>query len=172
MQSTLLTIFIVVTALAVVMQACILLAMAVAARKTQQRVLAIAEELRGHLGPILKTTRDVLEDSAPKIKTITANLEDTSHLVRVQTIHLNHAMDDLLARSREHVARVDGMVEDTLDSVDQARRTVTRVTEGPMRWVNAMSNGIQAAVARFVQQRRTAGSDVRAESFEEEEIFD
>jgi len=41
-----------------------------------------------------------------------------------------------------------------------------------MRWVNAMSNGIQAAVARFVQQRRTAGSDVRAESFEEEEIFD
>lgn len=171
MQSTLLTIFIVVTAVAVVMQACILLAMAIAARKTQTRVVAILEELRGHVGPILKTTREVLDDSAPKIKTITANLEDTSHLVRVQTIHLNHAMDDLLARSREHVARVDGMVTDTLDSVDQARRTVTRVSEGPMRWVTAMSNGIQAAVARFVQQRR-GPVDVRAESFEEEEIFD
>jgi hypothetical protein len=170
MGNTVLTVFVVVTAVAVVMQACILLAMAVAARKTQTRVLAIAEEMRMHLGPILRTTREVLDDSAPKIKTITANLEETSHMVRVQTIHLNHAMDDLLARSKEHVARVDGMVEDTLNSVDQARQTVTRVTEGPLRWVHAMSNGIQAALARFLQQRR--GAAVEQEAFEQEEIFD
>jgi hypothetical protein len=170
MGNTVITVFVVVTALAVVMQACILLAMAVAARKTQTRVLAIAEEIRGHLGPVLRTTRDLLDDSAPKIKAITANLEETSQMVRVQTIHLNHAMDDLLARSKQHVARVDGIVTDTLDSVEHARQTVTRVTDGPIRWVNAMSNGIQAAVARFVQQRRS--SAVEQESFEQEEIFD
>jgi hypothetical protein len=170
MQSTLLTIFIVVTALAVVIQACILLAMAIAARKTQQRVLVIAEELRGHLGPILKTTREVLEDSAPKIKTITANLEDTSHMVRVQTIHLNHAIDDLVERTQAHVARVDGMVAETLDSVDEARDAVTHMAERPLRWATAVSNGVRAALDRFFQQRRA--SSVERETFAEEEIFD
>jgi hypothetical protein len=172
MSNTVLTVFIVVTALAVVLQACILLAMAVAARKTQTRVLAIAEELRGHLGPILTTTRQVLEDSAPKIKTITANLEETSHMVRVQTIHINHAIDDILARGREHAQRVDGMVDDTLDKVEHARQTVNRITDGPIRWVNAMSNGVRAAVDRFLQQRRPVTDFSASESFEEEEIFD
>jgi methyl-accepting chemotaxis protein len=174
MGNTLLTIFIVVTALAVVMQACILLSMALAASKTQTRVLEILEEMRGNLNPIMRTTRELLDDSAPKIKSITTNLEETSQLVRVQTIHLNRTMDDLLERTHRHVERVDAMVDDTLDTVDEARTAATRIAERPLRWATAVTNGIWAAIDRYINrgQPPQQGFGVAHGAMDEEEIFD
>jgi ElaB/YqjD/DUF883 family membrane-anchored ribosome-binding protein len=169
-----LTAFVIVTALAVVIQAGILMAMAVAARKTQTRALAIVEELRGTLGPMLATAKDLLEDTAPKIKNIASNLEHGSDVLKTQSDQLQAALDDLLQRSHKHVQHADMIVEEALDSVDHTRASITHLVAQPIKWASAISNGLRAAVENYMGRRGGNGSYASHGAYEEEseEIFD
>jgi len=176
-----LTAFVVVTALAVVLQAGILMAMAIGARKTQERALAIVEELRTSIGPVLANTRDLLEDVAPRVKRITANLEETSEALRAQSNHLAAVTDDVLRRSQRHIAHADLIAGAALDTVDETRASLSRLVAMPLQWVTAIANGLRVGVETFVQ--RKAGGNPFADGFraahgvhdedrEAEEIFD
>ena len=60
--------------------------------------------------PILDTTQSVLHDSAPKVKIITENLVETSHMVRSKAVEFDATASDLNPKARAQAARVDGMV--------------------------------------------------------------
>lgn len=180
-NNTVLTAFVIVTALAVVIQACILAAMAFAARKTQQQALAILQEVRGQLTPVLMSTRLILEDAAPKVKKITSNVEHTSDLLRQQTEHLHVALDDLIERSKRHVEHADIIVGDALNTVDQTRASVSTIIGQPLKWAMAVTNGLRAGLDSFLTRRGggfTAGfgaphgMHVDAYEPEAEEVFD
>ncbi len=81
-NSRLLMIFVGMVAIAMVVQAIAVIVMAVGAAKASKRGLEIAEELRTKMVPILDTTHGVIHDAAPKVKIITENLVETSHIVR------------------------------------------------------------------------------------------
>jgi ElaB/YqjD/DUF883 family membrane-anchored ribosome-binding protein len=170
-----LTAFVIITALAVVMQACILLVMAIGARKTQTQAMAIVEELRASLTPILATTRQVLEDSAPKIKNITANLEHGSEVLRDQSDNLQAAMNDVVSRSRRHVEHADMIVAEALDTVDQTRASVSHLLAQPLKWATAITNGLRAGLENYMGRKRANGEGYATHAAyepESEEIFD
>jgi ElaB/YqjD/DUF883 family membrane-anchored ribosome-binding protein len=152
-----LTAFVVVTALAVVLQAAVLMAMAIGARKTQEHAMAMVEELRSTVLPILAITKDLLEDSAPRVKQITANLEHTSQRLSQQSDHLSVVVDDALRRTQRHVQHADMIVTETLDSVDDARSAVTQMVAQPLRWATAVANGLRVGVESFFA-RKTSSS--------------
>ena len=81
-NSRLLMIFVGMVAIAMVVQAIAVIVLAVGAAKASKKGLEIAEELRTKMGPILDTTHGMIQDSAPKVKIITENLVETSHVVR------------------------------------------------------------------------------------------
>src|SRR5580698_10922518 len=83
-NSRLLMIFVGMVAIAMVVQAIAVIVLAVGTAKASKRALEMAEELRIKVGPILDTTQGVLHDSAPKVKIITENLVETSHVVRTK----------------------------------------------------------------------------------------
>jgi hypothetical protein len=124
----------------------------------------------------------MIEDSAPKVKKITANLEHASEVLREQADHLHVVVDDLLDRSQRHVAHVDAIVGDTLNTVDHTRATVSVLIAQPLKWATAVSNGLRAGIDSFLSRRgggafaaglRAAhGADERAYEPEAEEIFD
>jgi uncharacterized protein YoxC len=164
--NTVMTVFVAVAALAFLAQALILLMIAIQAKKTQERVLTIVEELQGQVRPVLSSTRELLDDSLPKVKSITANLAETSYVIRSQAIELNEAMDDVVGRARRQAVRVDGLVTQTLDSVESTRNKVehgvSQMVDRPVRMANGIVNGVKAAIETLLKRRQASAARAEA----------
>ena len=109
-NSKLLMVFVGMVAVALTVQAIALIAMAVGAAKTRKRGLEIFEEIRAKLMPVLDSSHGFIKDTAPKVKIITENLVETSHVVRAKAQEFDMTASDLNSKTRAQVARVDGMV--------------------------------------------------------------
>ena len=60
---------------------------------------------------------------APKVKIITENLVETSHVVRSKAAEFDVTASDVNARTRAQVARVDGMVTSVLNTTTEITDT-------------------------------------------------
>ena len=103
--------FVGMVAVAMATQAIVFLIAAVGAIKVRKRLLAIAEEARLKLLPIIDSTHDVLHDLHPKVKIITDNLVETSHLVRAKANEFDSTITDVnqktrAQRSEEHTSEL------------------------------------------------------------------
>jgi methyl-accepting chemotaxis protein len=109
----------------------------------------MAEELTGKAGPILSQGQRIIADLTPKIKTISANLVDTSNTVRAQVQHVDATVGDVVDKSKHQAARVDEMVSAVLDGVTHAGETIKQGLKVPARQVAGILNGIAAAIDSF-----------------------
>ena len=141
-----LTVFVIVAACALVLQSCVLLAFAIGAGAAMKKIFALLNDLKGHLNPVLISSREILQDSAPKVKKITANLEQISDVVTEQTVHLNAVVDDVLRRSHAHIEQADAILGETLDTVEQTRASVTHAVMQPLKFAIALANGLATGV--------------------------
>ena len=78
--------------------------MALGAKRTQARVLVIAEELRARALPIIDTAEDIIQDTVPKVKMITENLLETSHMVRAKAVEFDATLTDANRRAKAQIA--------------------------------------------------------------------
>ena len=155
-----LTIFIAVTAAAVVLQAGILLGMFLAVRKTSARMEALAEEVKTKVLPTVATAQAMLVELRPKIETAVTNVSETTTMLRAQLQRIDATVSDVIDRSRLQVIRADDMVTRTLDKVEE---TTERVQEGivsPVRRLNGMIRAVTAAFEYLTHARRRGGVTV------------
>ncbi len=76
--------------------------------------------------PMVETTHEMLQDSGPKVKVITDNLVETSHMVRSKAEEFDVTVSDVNCRTRAQVARVDGMVTSVLNTTIGDYATICR----------------------------------------------
>ncbi len=141
-----LVIFVAVSAVSLLLQLCIMVGMAVAGRRMQRRLEGMFNDLRIHLLPVLSTSRTLIEDLTPKIKTISTNLVDSSHDVRTMAGEITGVVGDVAARTKAQAAHVEDMVDGTLDHITHAGNTIQHGISIPMRQVTGILNGIRAAI--------------------------
>ncbi|WP_158943006.1 hypothetical protein [Granulicella sp. S190] len=158
-NSKLLMVFVGMVAVALVVQACALIAMAVGAAKARKRGLEIAEELRLKVMPIIDGTHGLIQDSAPKIKIITENFVETSHVVRAKAQDFDSTVSDLNFKTRAQVARVDGIVTSVLNTTADISETVQRGIKVPLREVSGLLNGLKAGLDVLVGRAKEFGSE-------------
>jgi uncharacterized protein YoxC len=156
-NSRLLMIFVGMVAIAMVVQAIAVIVLAVGAAKASKRALAIADELRTKVGPILDTTQGVLHDSAPKVKIITENLVETSHVVRSKAQEFDVTASDLNMKARVQAARVDGMVTGVLNTTADISETLQRAVKVPVREFAGLVNGFKAGLDVLVGRAKEFG---------------
>ena len=72
-----LTIFIALTAFAILLQAGILVAMYVTVRKSSQRMEALATEVRNKVLPTIEQAQSLVTEMRPRIEIIAENIEQT-----------------------------------------------------------------------------------------------
>jgi hypothetical protein len=152
-----LSIFIAVTAAAVVLQAGILLAMYLAVRKTSARVEALAEELRTKVLPTVETAQSMLVELRPKIETAVANVTETTTMIRFQLQRIDATVSDVIDRSRLQVIRADDLVTRTLDKVEETTELLHQSVVSPVRRLSGLLRGITAALEYLTQSRRRHG---------------
>jgi methyl-accepting chemotaxis protein len=156
-NSRLLEWFVGMVAIAMIVQAVAVVVMAVGAAKASKKGLEIAEELRSKMGPILDTTQGMIHDSAPKVKIITENLVETSHVVRSKAAEFDATASELNARTRAQAARVDGMVTSVLNTTADLSETLQRAVKVPVREFAGLVNGFKAGVDVLVGRAKEFG---------------
>jgi hypothetical protein len=154
MNETLLTVFIAVTAVAVVLQMAILAALYFSTKKTSARVEAIAKQVEEKALPVLTMANEMLTDAKPKFETILDNMTVTTTTVREQAERLNVTLSDIVDRTRLQVIRADELVSRTMDRVEETTEAVHHVVLSPVRQLSAMMTGLMAGIGEYVGGRR------------------
>ena len=154
-------IFTAVTAVGVLLQAIVLLAMLLALKGALGRLDQVSKLAEEHVIPTMAATRKLLEEIGPQLKTAVLNAVETTRqvaavtkTVREKTDQASVTLDDLLKRAETQAERVDEMVTGTLDSLAQATAVLQRMTSGPSRRISAILNGLRAGFDVLVGRER------------------
>jgi hypothetical protein len=157
-NSRLLMIFVAMVAIAMVAQAVALIIMAIGAAKARKRGLEIAEEIRVKMMPIIAGTHEMIRDNAPKVKIITENFVEASHVIRAKAQEFDVTASDLNVKTRAQAARVDGMVTSVLNTTAEIAESIQRGIKVPVREVSGIVNGVKAGLEVLVGRAKGFGS--------------
>lgn len=164
MSENVLSIFMIVTCLAIIIQAGILAALFFTVKKTTARV----EEVANRAIPLMETARTVLEDSAPKLKEITTNLVEATGTLKGQVNRMDATVNDLLDRTRLQVIRVDELVGRTLDRVEETTDLVQAAVVSPVKQISGIIQGLSVGIGAFLNRKPARRNEMVVE---DEELF-
>ncbi|PYV84948.1 MAG: hypothetical protein DMG93_03055 [Acidobacteria bacterium] len=167
MDNTLLTVFIAVTAAAVVLQAAILAGMFFAVRKTTAKVESLAEEVKTKVLPTAELAHSMMLELRPKIETVADNVSVSTTMLRTQLERIDATLTDIVDRTRLQVIRADEFVNNTMDKLEETREAVQRTVVSPVRHISGLMHGVTAGVEAFFSRRRTRSSS----NVQQDEMF-
>ena len=147
-MDTQLTIFVALTAIAVTLQAGVLVAIFLVVSRVEKDTRKLRDALDRRIDPILD------------------DVEQISAGLRGQVGKFDRLTDVMDGRLRVQISRLDSLITDALDKVEGAGGAVRENVAGPMREAAAVLQGVRAALASLSlrrSRRRDAGS--------EEELF-
>jgi hypothetical protein len=154
-----LPIFIGLTAAAVVIQACILVAMYLAVRQTASRMEAISTEVRTKVLPAAEVMHSMLSEFRPHLEILVANVSESSTLVRNQIERLDATVSDAIDRTRLQVIRADELLNRTLDRVENTTDLVHKTVVSPVRQISGLVQGITTGLEFLIGARRRQRSN-------------
>lgn len=170
MNDTLLMIFIGVSTLAIVLQACILVAMYVATKKTSDQVEKLATEVRTKALPAVETVQTMIVDNKDRVEEIIENLAAASSSARAQLARIDSTLNDVLDRTRLQVMRADELATATMDQIEATTQIVQHTIVTPVRRLNGVLSGLSAGLGMFVGTRRVRKNGPKA-GLEQEDMF-
>lgn len=150
-NETILLAFVAVTALAVLLQAFILLAILISVRKAASSLKEEAEDLRSSLMPVIYNTRDLISRLAPKLESTVEDLSEIAHGLRVQTIEVQASAFEIMEKLHRQTNRMDAMFTGVLDAAELAGGFVVNVVSKPIRQIS----GIMASIKAIIESLRT-----------------
>ncbi|HME31226.1 MAG TPA: hypothetical protein VKG65_00590 [Terriglobales bacterium] len=161
-----LTIFIAMTAAAVVLQMLILLLICVVMYKLSARLKTVTDETESRVFPLLEDAKVLLQDvkttletTRPKVDVILDNAAHVTTTVRADAERVQVTVNDLLDRVRLQVIRADEMVTRTMDRVEETSEKVQHSVMSPIRKVSGMAQAVSVGVGTYFnnQKRRRNG---------------
>jgi hypothetical protein len=163
-----LAIFTAVTAVAVLIQAGVLLGMFIVMRKAMAKMLSVVDEVKTKALPAIASSKELLDDIAPKLKVATANLTEVSHTLRHESKHVSETADELLAKVNAQVNRVDGILTSAFDAVDRVTGSVEGAISTSGRRFSGVINGVRTGVGVFLgggHRRRSSYRDANGSGY-------
>jgi hypothetical protein len=157
-NNTLLTVFIAVTAAAVVLQAAILAGMFFAMKKTSAKVESLAEEVKTKVLPTAELAHSMIVELRPKIETVADNISVSTTMMRTQLERIDATLTDIVDRTRLQVIRADEFVNNTMDKLEETREAVQRTVVSPVRQISGLMHGVTAGVEAFFSRKRQRNS--------------
>jgi hypothetical protein len=151
--------FIIFTALAVMIQAGILVALYVAVRKTSGRVESLATEVTTKALPTVQTAHAMLLELRPRVEDIVVNFEESARIARAQMERLDATVSDIVDRTRLQVIRADELVNRTMDKVEETTDMVHRTVVSPIRQLSGLVQGLSAGLEFFLGRKRRQPRD-------------
>lgn len=166
-------IFVIVAAVAILLQAGILIALYAAFRKTSARVEtlaarveAVTNDVHTRVLPAIESAESLLTNSRPKIEAIIENFAATSATVRSQVERIDSTVTDIVDRTKLHVVRADEIVSRTMDRVEETTDIVQKTVISPVRMASGFLQGMRVGMsALFGRARQPSNGSEHEEMF-------
>jgi len=169
MQTTMI-VFIIVAAIALLVQVGILAALFFQLRKTTENVNKLVTDLHTRAGPILTRAQILLDDTQPKISTMVADASHIVYLARGQAQKVDRVFTDASDRLRGQILHADRILTGTLEAVEEAGLKFRSNFWKPLQKASALVQGIKVGLDLLRSRRApTRGGDDSVE--QEEELF-
>ncbi len=162
------TIFIAVTAAAVVLQMLILLGMLIAVLKMKAKMEALASKVedttstvQAKVLPMLdeakimqQNVKSFIETARPKIELVLDNAAQITTTAKDGAQRVETTVNDVVDRIRLQVIRGDEMLTRTMDRVEETSEKVQHTVMSPVRQVSGIVQAIGVGVGSFFNQQR------------------
>jgi hypothetical protein len=140
-MEVLLTVAVILTTLAIIVQAGVLVSMYLMSRRLSDKAEVLMNESRRLIGP--------LESITSNLKTVAEDMTETGKLARAQVLHIQSMMNETHESIRSQIADVR---ETVMDTVNEARTIVMR----PVRQYSAIASAIAEGVRTLFSGRKPA----------------
>ena len=156
--------FVVVTTLAVVVQAVALVVLFLQLRRTAARVEQVVADINMRLTPILSRIQFLVEDVSPRISSIVSDAAEFTRLARGQAQKVDRVLTETMERLRFQLIHVDQILTGVMDAVEETGLRLRQTIWGPVVKASALIRGIQTGlefyrVARHGRERREPPSE-------------
>jgi hypothetical protein len=156
-NSRLLMFFVGLVAFAMVIQAAVVIAFAIGAMRSQKRLQAIAEEVRNKVVPVFDSAEALFHDTAPKLRVITDNMLETSHIVRAKAMEFDATLTDVNLKTRAQVSRVDSMMSTALSRTAALAETIHEGVRVPIKQVAGIVTGFKVGLNVLLSKAKDFG---------------
>jgi uncharacterized protein YoxC len=170
MQTTMI-VFIIVAAIALLVQVAILGALFFQLRRTTENVNKLVGDLHTRVGPILTRAQILLDDTQPRISTMVADASHIVYLARGQAQKVDRVFTDASDRLRGQIVHADRILTGTLEAVEEAGLKFRSNFWKPLQKASALVQGIKVGLD-LLRSRPTPTRGRGDDSVEqEEELF-
>lgn len=168
-METWVAVFVIVAAVAIVLQAGLLMAMFFQTRRTMDRMERFTSDLESKLGPILIRVQVLLEDTQPKITEMVADAAHVVYLARAQAQKVDRVFTEASDRLRGQVVRADRILTGALEALEDAGSKFSHGVWRPVQKVSALMQGIRVGLDLLRSRRTNRRPEESVE--QEEELF-
>jgi hypothetical protein len=151
--------FIVIAAVAIVIQMAILLAMFFQVRTAIEQFTRIATDLQNRVDPILLRTSRILEDSEDRIASIMGDAAEITRVARGSAQKIDRVFTDAVERLRVQIIRADHILTGTLEVVEESGAKFRRTLWTPIQQASAILKGMKVAIDMLRGQNRRPEPD-------------
>ena len=152
--------FVIIAALAILLQAIIMLGLYVEFKKASERTTSILRDLDSRVSPILLRVNRILDDSEDRISSIVGDAAEVTRIARGQAQKVDRVFTDSIDRLRVQVGRADTILTGALEVIEDTGTRVRRTMQGPVMQVSAVLKGIKVGLDFIRGQQRPRSSDV------------
>src|SRR5579862_3293880 len=153
------TVFVVISAIALIIQATMLYGMRKSALAVEQQVAKLTPKVLA----LAESSQAALDETRTGVAEIMERTKDILDITRRQLTRVEEVLDDAANRARVQFDRAEMVVD---DAMDRAQETIAIVHGGimkPIREINAVAAGLRAAIQYFVRGSRPNPDQVTAD---------
>jgi hypothetical protein len=146
--------FIVIAAVAIVIQMVVLVAMLIQLRAAIQQFTRIANSLHSRIDPILLRVNRILEDSEGRIASLMGDAAEITRLARGQAQKVDRVFSEAVERLRIQVIRADHILTGALEIIEEAGSKFRTTLWDPVLKASALLKGLKVGLDFIRGQRR------------------
>ena len=162
--------FIVIAAVAIVLQMLILLALFLQVKAALARLDRVTNDLQSKINPILIRVNRILEDSEERISSIMGDAAELTRVARGQAQKFDRVFTEALERLRIQILRADIILTGALEVIEDTGSKFRDTLWGPVQKATAIIRGIKMGLdfLRRGQRQRSADGEPATQ---DEELF-
>ena len=164
-----LTIFVALTAIAMITMAGVLVATARVVTRLAQSAEKIQGAFENDIKPVIRDVGELIKTTHDSTNKILTNLASISELLQARAQSADALAADVIERARAEVIRADQFIAGSLEMMARVTGAAEQGVMVPLREITALVAGLRQGVAFFFGRRRAASA--REGAPVEEQLF-
>lgn len=142
---------VIVSALALVVQALLLFGVYRSSMATKEHVTMIA----GHAESLVQSAQRAVEQGRKQVSDVSTKAGEILDLTRTQLVRVDEVLAEATSRAKVQMDRVELVLDDTVNRLHETANVVHDGILRPLREINGLAVGVRAALEYLIRGRRT-----------------